>query len=267
MLPADSNLIHKITALADSVHTLSLPINEMNSQSSHLEEAYYISQIISALVLIGYVFFTDRTYAQIKRQADVMVTQSDLLAQQTRLLSIQTDLLLDAKLTFEFIKCDKVEDIKAQYKTDEIIDDQLKESKHISEKSRNSLKDHFPEISDELFKTGIYFLSIRNHGNTAVDRIKINLKVAIENPQEILGKVSLMQTVNSECTFNIEKQLQEKRHLIVPIINVGSFPKYKLEIDGEYFDIREKKYDIKSQYKENENSYFFPPMQSLVPKE
>jgi len=256
---------NNIRALADSINALNLRVNNIASSKNEftLEDGYFISQILSALVLIGYAIYTAKTYGQIREQTGVITRQSNLLAEQTKQIIAQTDHLTSPRLTFEFEKYNDIQDIKSKHISTDVLDNQIAHSEQIFLKSKKSLQPLFTNILENVFQTGIYAVRIYNHGNGAVKKINFALKVTIENSQEVLSAYTLSPLDESAVDFCIKKQLQSQKYFIVPLINIGAFPKYKLEITGEYFDIGEKQYIIQSEMVEGENSYLLiPPAQA-----
>lgn len=211
---------------------------------TYLQDVNQAAQIIGTILIIIYVVYTYRTFIQIKKQTDY---------QQDAYLKVETTL---------------VKDINASQNAGAftLIDGRIVQAgsgltskyvrKEIPTKMTGVLKPIF-KFEDILFDGNYFTLKMTNYGNAEVNKIDIKVTVTIINAKELTEKQMLKEKETTSFDVCIQEIISRNGGKIqIPIISTASFPSFTISVKGEYFDVRNKKYNIPETSMSGQNAHF-----------
>jgi len=202
---------------------------------TYLQDANQIAQIIGTILVVIYVVYTYLTFRQIKKQTDY---QQDAY--------LKTDLIILKEIS---------ENTPFQVQAGKIVmpKNNMK-SKYINVELSNKMKGILQPIfnfEDNLFEGNYLTLIFTNYGNAEVNKICLKIIVTVNNSKELIDKKMLR-----------EKEVQTIEVLINEIVErnggnltTASFPIYTILVNGEYYDVRNKKYTITGEHFSGENTH------------
>lgn len=205
---------------------------------TYLQDANQIAQIIGTILVVIYVVYTYLTFRQIKKQTDY---QQDAY--------LKTDLIILKEISenssFQ-IQAGKVVMPKSNMK-----------SKYINLELSNKMKSILQPIfnfEDNLFEGNYLTIVFTNYGNAEVNKICLKIIVSVNNSKELIDKKMLrekeIQTIDILINEIVERNGGKLR---IPILTTASFPIFNIQVKGEYYDVRNKKYTITGEQLSGEN--------------
>jgi hypothetical protein len=207
---------------------------------TNVQDANQIAQIIGTVLLAFYVIYTYRTFRQIKKQTDYQ-QDAYLKAEDTNIApsDISNFEILDGK-----IRASK-SPISSKYIKSEL-----------SSKWIDILKPHF-KYEDSLFEGNLYTLVFTNYGNSEVNKIIVKLTICVSNSKELIEKKLLQSQETNTLVFEISEIIgRNGGQLKIPLLSTASFPIYSISVQGEYYDVRTKKYNLNKVNYSGENTHF-----------
>lgn len=218
----------------------------LNSQSTSwrtcLVDINQIAQILGSILIAIYVIYTYKTFLQIKKQTDYM---------HNAYLSIDTSILKEIELDNKssVIGFRKLKQKQISIPTKYIQD-------NISQRMTEVLKNIFT-FDDNLYEGNYFTIHFVNYGNSEVNLINLDITLTVNNSEEVAKAKMLKahETHNFHVKVN-EIVSRNGEELKIPIISTASFPIYKIHVKGEYYDIRQNKYQIQDILYEGKNEHF-----------
>lgn len=202
--------------------------NYINEGSSNYVLYANIIGTIVAIITGGYVYFTIKTFQEIKKQ---------------------TDLQLNAHLSIEEKIIENIEVLKPVVLKSYI-------DNGFSNEWKSSMEKIFPDLSDPGILDGVYYcLMLSNYGNTEVKEIKLTFELTIENSDQVVQIHKLTPKETKKITRNIKEILRKGETINVPLFSIAAFPLYTIILTGTYTDVRNKTYSIPRTISKKENSY------------
>lgn len=216
--------------------------SDSTSYRQILYDANQGAQILGTILILVYVFYTYRTFREIKKQNDY---------QQDAYLNISTLMLKDIQPgTFIQQQPSGAFNIVNSGVNAKYIDRNL----HL--KMKEILKKFFT-LDDALFEGNYFTVKLTNYGKTEIKVVKLTLTVTIKHSKELAESKMLKESVTEIIKTNIEEIIsRDGGEITIPVISTASFPIYEIKIDGQYEDVRGKTYQILSMTKRGENKHF-----------
>lgn len=185
-----------------------------------------IGVILNAL----YVFYTVRTFIQIKKQTD---------------LQLNAHLSLDLKLV-KSISQDPKYNFKYEY-----IDTSLSDS------WKKSMQQSFPDLASDtqLFDGNYFAVKFHNYGNTEIKAIEIIVEIEIKNSKASIENKKLTPLENKKLTFKINEEIAKCEFITVPLFPTASFPIYSIKVTTKHTDVRSTTYPSTVMNYNNANDY------------
>ena len=210
----------------------------------YLQDGYQIAQIIGTALVVIYVIFTYKTFRQIKKQTDY---------QQDAYLKVEPIIVKEIASQVEQGSYTVIEGklIQAKYG----LPTKYMNSE-LSSKMTGILKPIF-SFDDNLFEGNFYTISLTNYGNAEVNKIIIHLTISVLNSKELIDKKMLREKEVQEIKIEIPEIIARNGgKLKIPLLSTAAFPIYTILLQGEYFDVRNKKYIISEFKMSGQNSHF-----------
>lgn len=183
---------------------------------------------IAAIINAIYVFYTIKTFREIRKQTDLQLKAH---------LSFDTKIIKDGELTKPNVNKDYLD---YSFGNDWKI----------------SMQTAFPELSDPGLFDGVYYcISIANYGNTEVKQISFDIEIIIENSKNIVEIKKLTAKESKKTTLKITEILRKGDSISIPIFSIAAFPIYTVLITGKYTDVRNQEYNISAIIDKKENIY------------
>lgn len=181
------------------------------------------------IILIGvYVYFTIKTFNQIKKQTDL---------QLKAYLNSDDELLNEQDLG------------KTNIVKSELDRDFSNDWKAIMEKS-------FPSLSGSgSFDGSYYSLSFTNYGNTEIKSISISSNVKIQNSPESIDKKKLVNEDIKVFKTEIKRILKKGETVSFPLFSTAPYPIFTIKTIGKYVDVRNQEYLIEKLIFKGENKH------------
>ena len=197
-----------------------------------IQEINQIAQIVATVLVLIYVIYTYKTFRQIKKQ---------------------TDYQQDAYLRVDAVLSEPRSTAGSLLSRDTYIDKYVQKELH--EKMKSILQP-IVNLESNLFEGKYFTVILTNYGNAEVHKICLTLSITIQNSEELVTKKMLRSTENNSVNIEIEKIIGRKgQKVYIPLIPTGSFPIFNIELKGNYFDIRNKKYQITSTIVSGQNPH------------
>ncbi len=223
-----------------------LEIGSNNSSSLRivLQDVNIIAQIIGTIMVVIYVVYTYKTFKQIKKQTDY---------QQDAYLKVESFLYNDIDSETQSNELNTII-IRKQGVRDRIITRYIQTE--LSKKMANILQPIF-KFDSNLFEGNFYTVSFINYGNAEVNKVSLNISITINNSKELVDKRMLQNKYVEDIEIEINEIIERNGGRIrIPILSTASFPIFSINLSGEYFDVRNKKYFISNQSFNGENPHF-----------
>jgi len=208
-----------------------------------LQDFNQLAQIIGTILIIIYVVYTYKTFRQIKKQTDY---------QQDAYLRIDTMIIPELPTKKEGLV--KLSEGKLVFGGTALAE------KYIHHDFPNKMKSILQPIfrfEDNLFEGNYFVVVLTNYGNAEVNDVKLQLSVTIKNSKELVDGKMLrekeLQTVKVEIKEMIGRNGVQTK---IPLLSTAAFPYFEINLTGEYFDVRNKKYNINSITIVGENTHF-----------
>lgn len=208
-----------------------------------LQDINQIAQIIGVVMVLIYVIYTYKTFRQIKKQTDY---------QQDAFLVIETQNMNEISEPEE--RSAIINRSRIQYRRDFFNTKYL--IKDIPSKMYDILKPIF-NFEDNLFEGNFFTVNLINYGSTEIKLTALQMSVTIQNSPEVAEKKMLREKETYKVKVDIPEIISRNGgKLIIPLISTASFPIYSISVKGEYFDVRNKKYNISEIITNGENKHF-----------
>ena len=223
---------------------LQVVTNTTSNWKSYLQDANQIAQIIGTIMVVIYVVYTYKTFRQIKKQTDY---QQDAYLKVEPIiikdLTSQTDTtgfqILEGKIVYE------KQNLTTQYLNTDL-----------SNKLTGILKPIF-NFEDNLFEGNFYTVILTNYGNAEVNKIVLKVTICVLNSKELIDKRMLREKETQELKIEIPEIVgRNGGKLRIPLLPTAAFPFYNISLQGEYFDVRNKKYIINNIELKGQNNHF-----------
>ncbi len=183
---------------------------------------------IAAIINAVYVFYTIKTFREIRKQTDLQLKAH---------LSFDTKIVKDSELGKPNVNKDYFD---SSFGSD----------------WKKSMQTAFPELSDPGLFDGVYYcITIANYGNTEVKQIAFEIEVIIENSKNIVETKKLTAKESKKTTVKVNEILRKSESIIIPIFSIAAFPIYTVLINGKYVDVRNQEYSILTVVDKKENTY------------
>ena len=183
---------------------------------------------IAAIINAVYVFYTIKTFREIRKQTDLQLKAH---------LSVETKIIKDSELAKYNVKKDYLD---YTFGSD----------------WKKSMQTAFPELSDPGLFDGVYYcISIANYGNTEVKQISFDIEILIENSKNIVDTKKLTAKETKRTTKKVTEILRKSESILIPIFSIAAFPIYTITIKGKYVDVRNQEYIITTTIDKKENTY------------
>jgi hypothetical protein len=194
--------------------TVQQTVEETNFFIKHFSD---ITSLIEVILVGIYVYYTIKTFNQIKKQ---------------------TDLQLKAYLNADNFLSDEKDFAGKDFSKTELDRNFSNDWKEIMVKS-------FPALSGSgSLDGGYYCLSLTNYGNTEIKSIKICCEIKILNSNDSVEKKKLIREDNKVFETEIKQILKKGENVIFPLFSTASFPIYSIQTTGKYLDVRNQEYPI-----------------------
>lgn len=208
-----------------------------------LQDGNQIAQIIGTIMVIIYVIYTYKTFAQIKKQTDY---------QQDAYLKLEPSIVKE--ITIQDGNFVTLVDGRIVASKNSLPKKYLR--KDIPAKLTEILKPIF-KFDDNLFEGNYFTVSLTNYGNAEVNLIKLCLNVTISISKEVAEKKMLKEKESHKIDIEINEIIgRNGGELKIPLLSTASFPSYSIAIRGEYYDVRNKKYLIVESITSGQNDHF-----------
>jgi hypothetical protein len=209
-----------------------------------LQDINLFAQIIGVIMVIIYVIYTYKTFAQIKKQTDY---------QQDAFIKVEAEISQELRLEPAFRS---ISHGRAGLRTSQSNLFEKYLQKDISLKMKGILQPIF-KLEDNLFDGNYFIVILTNYGNAEVNNINLTLSIDISNSIELVEKRMLRKSETIIRDISIQEIVgRSGGTLKIPIISTASFPIYKISIGGTYTDVRSKAYNIVPIIKEGKNEHF-----------
>ena len=183
---------------------------------------------IAAIINAVYVFYTIKTFREIRKQTDLQLKAH---------LSFDTKIIKDSELTKTNVNKDYLD-------------------YSFGNDWKSSMQKAFPELSDPGLFDGVYYcISIANYGNTEVKQISFDIEIIIENSKNIVESKKLTARELKKTTKKITEILRKGDSIEIPVFSIASFAIYTVQISGKYTDVRNQEYNISTIIDQKENTY------------
>ncbi len=211
---------------------------------TYLQDGNQISQIIGTIMVIIYVIYTYKTFAQIKKQTDY---------QQDAYLKLEPSIVNEISVqSGNFVNLIEGRVVTSSQTT--LPTKYLR--KDISAKLTEILKPIF-KFDDNLFEGNYFAVNLTNYGNAEVNVIKLSLNVTILISKEVAEKKMLKEKEIHKFEIEINEIIGRNGGKVkIPLISTASFPSYIISLKGEYYDVRNKKYLIPETNTSGQNNHF-----------
>lgn len=217
--------------------------NTVTSWRTYLQDGNQIAQILGTILVVIYVIYTYKTFQQIKKQTDY---------QQDAYLKLEP--IIVNEINIQDNEISPFIEGKYTQKKRSLITKYLE--KDIPSKMSEVLKPIF-KFDDNLFEGNFLTANLTNYGNAEINQINLNLIVLIRNSKEVAEKNMLKETFEHTLNINIPEIVGRNGGTIkIALISTASFPIYSITIKGEYFDVRNKKYNIPESIFKGQNEHF-----------
>lgn len=221
---------------------------------TYLQDGNQIAQIVGIIMVVIYVVYTYKTFRQIKKQTDY---------QQDAYLKVESVIVKEITVqdnSFVMLGGRRIVHAKKNLLTKYL-------NKEIPAKMSEILKPIF-KFADNLFEGNFFAVNLTNYGNAEVNLIKLNLSVTILISEEVAEKKMLKEKDTHFLKIEIPEIVERNGgKLKIPLISTASFPIYSIILNGEYFDVRNKKYVIPEITTSGQNEHFHKlPKQSTSAK-
>lgn len=206
----------------------------MNAQE-HLDQTNFFldhfSDITSLLevILVGiYVYFTIKTFKQIKQQTDL---------QLKAYLNVEDELINEPDLKKENIE-------KSELNID------------FTKDWRESMEKAFPALSGSGgLDGGFYSLHFTNYGNTEIKCIQITCSMIIQNSSESVDKKKLVKEDSKKFNTEIKQILKKGETVTFPLFSTAAFPIFSITTCVTYIDVRNQNYQVERLSLNGENKH------------
>lgn len=210
---------------------------------TYLQDINQIAQIIGTIMVVIYVIYTYLTFKQIKKQTDY---------QQDAYLKVET--LIVKELTNVDSGSPTIGD--GRYSRGEKLLSTKYLQKEVSTKMIEVLKPIF-KFDDNLFEGNYFTVNLINYGNTEINLIKLQIQLSINNSKEVAEKKMLREKEVHNISIDISEIVgRNGDKLRIPLISTAAFPIYSINISGQYYDVRNKKYIIQDISANGQNEHF-----------
>jgi hypothetical protein len=194
--------------------------------SNYTDVITTVGVILNAL----YVFYTVRTFRQIKKQTDLQLNAH--LSADVKLVK---NITADAKYNFK----------------NEYIDTTLSDS------WKKSMQQSFPDLATDtqLFDGNYFSIKFHNYGNTEVKAIELVVDIEIKNSKSSIENKKLTPIENKKLTFKISEEIAKGEFITIPLFPTASFPIYSIKVTTKHTDVRGTTYPSTVIQYNNENVY------------
>ncbi|MES2516447.1 MAG: hypothetical protein V4580_20005 [Bacteroidota bacterium] len=185
-----------------------------------------LAVILNAL----YVFYTVRTFRQIKKQTD---------------LQLNAHLSSDIKLVNN-LAAENKQICKTQY-----INTDLSDSWKIT------MQHSFPDLTSDtqLFDGNYFALKFSNYGNTEIKSIDIQIDILIKNSKNCIENKKLTPSESKQIKFHINEEIAKGESIVVPLFPTASFPIFSVKVTIKHKDVRGTLYPLNVIQHDGENKY------------
>ncbi|MDI5894356.1 hypothetical protein [Flavobacterium algoritolerans] len=205
---------------------------------TYLQDANQIAQIIGTILVVIYVVYTYLTFRQIKKQTDY---------QQDAYLKTDLTILKEINEITSF----QIQTGKAITPKNNLINKYI--NLELSNKMKGILQPIF-KFEDNLFEGNYLTLIFINYGNAEVNKICLKLIVTVHNSKELIDQKMLREKETQTIEVLINEIVERNGgKLRIPILTTASFPFFFVQVKGEYYDVRNKKYTITEENFNGEN--------------
>lgn len=209
-----------------------------------LQDSYQIAQIVGIVLIFLYVYYTYKTFKQIRKQTDY---------QQDAYLNVETDIIKD--ITIQDSRGETASERMRMIRTRQAITRKYIKS-DIPTQMAEVLKPIF-NFDDNLYEGNYFTLVVTNYGNAEVNQMNVHLEIVIYNSEEVAEKKMLKDMDIHHLDYEIHEIITRNGgRLKIPLISTASFPIFEITLNGEYFDVRNKRYSISQINLDGENKHF-----------
>lgn len=210
----------------------------------YLQDGNQMAQIIGTILVVIYVIVTYKTFRQIKKQTDY---------QQDAYLRIDCLIIKEMTAKKEGLFFQMVEG-KLVTTNNSLPDNYIQ--KALPLKMKGILQPIF-KFDDNVFEGNYYSVIMTNYGNAEVNKISLTLSVEIRNSKELVEGKMLRETEQQTINLEIDEIIGRNGGQIkIPIISTASFPIYNITLSGQYTDVRNKSYSLKTINTVGQNNQF-----------
>lgn len=201
-----------LVIISDNLQAIQESLSNKDNSSYYI--IGWVIGLIEVILLGVYVFFTKRTFEQIKTQTDL---------QLSAYISIEQDIVTKKEL-------DEVKSLHS-------LDDEF------AINWETSMAKMLPSLQENVLQGKYYSLIVSNHGNTCIKSLTIKSEVKIINFEEIIEQENMRENETKVYERKFTSLINKDDKYSVPLYSVSSFPEYEIITTISYEDVRGKSYE------------------------